>query len=100
MVRWKKVGDKVVAGQVIAEVGSFGGGEPPGFGAVEIGILKGGQVPEHVCPFAYLDDSIKEETLTKIRKLFNDWQEYTGDQTLYDESLPVPGCLTLEPIEG
>ena len=31
-----KVGDKVTAGQVIAEVGSFGGGDPEGFGAVEI----------------------------------------------------------------
>src|SRR3990167_1929367 len=56
-----KVGDSVKDGQIIAEVGSFGGGDPPGYGAVEIGILKGGQVPEHVCPFAYLDDSIKEE---------------------------------------
>lgn len=94
-----KVGDKVKAGQVIAEVSDFDKGAPPGFGAVEIGILKGGNPPQHICPFAYLDDSIKEETFTKIRKLFKDWEEYLGDQTLYDESLPVPGCLTLDPIE-
>lgn len=95
-----KVGDKVTAGQIIAEVGSFGGGDPPGFGAVEIGILKGGQTPEHVCPFAYLDDSIKKETFTKMKNLFKSWEEYIGDQSLYDESLPIPGCLTLDSIPG
>ena len=66
-----KVGEKVTAGQVVGEVSNFNSGTPVGFGAVEIGILKGGQTPEHVCPFAYLD-----------------------------ESLSVPGCLTLDPIEG
>lgn len=95
-----KVGDKVKAGQVIAEVGSFGGGDPPGFGAVEIGILKGGNPPEHVCPFAYLDESIKEETFKKMKDLFRSWEEYTGDPTLYEETAPVLGCLTLDPIEG
>ena len=96
-----KVGDSVKAGQVIAEVGSFGGGMPEGFGAVEIGILKGGQIPEHICPFAYLDDSIKEETIKKMTELFKSWEEYVGDQTLYDEnSSLIPGCQTLEPIPG
>src|SRR3989344_2930710 len=60
-----KVGDKVKAGQVIAEVSDFDQGVPAGYGAVEIGILKGGNPPQHVCPFAYLDDSIKEETFAK-----------------------------------
>lgn len=94
-----KVGDKVSAGQVIAEVSGFDKGTPAGFGAVEIGILKGGNPPQHVCPFAYLDDSIKEDTFTKIKILFKSWQDYIGDQTLYGET-KVPGCLTLNPIEG
>lgn len=94
-----KVGDKVSAGQIIAEVSSFDKGLPEGFGAVEIGILKGGQIPEHVCPFAYLDPSIKEETLKKITAFFKSWEEYIGDQTLYDDT-DIPGCLTLDPIEG
>ncbi len=97
-----KVGDRVTAGQIIAEVGSFGNGDPVGFGSFEIGILHGGGEgpPEHVCPFAYLDDSIREETFTNLRKLFKDWEEYIGDQTLYDESEKIPGCLTQDPIEG
>ena len=98
-----KVGDRVSAGQIIAEVSNFDKGAPPGFGAVEIGILHGGGegLPEHVCPFAYLDDSIKEETFTKMRNFFKSWEEYIGDSTLYDEnSYIAPGCLTLEPIEG
>lgn len=94
-----KIGDRVTAGQVIAEVGNFGNNAPPGFGVVEIGILKGGQEPQHICPFAYLDESIREDTLKKITSLFKSWEDYIGNQTLYDDS-SIPGCLTLDPIEG
>ena len=93
------VGERVFAGQIIGEVSSFGNGDPPGYGAVEIGLLRGGQTPEHVCPFAYLDDSIREETFAKMRNLFQSWEEYAGDQTLYVDT-EIPGCLTLRPIEG
>ena len=95
-----KVGDKVIAGQIIAEVSNFDKGAPEGYGAVEIGILKGGNPPQHVCPFAYLDSSIKEETLKKISAFYKSWEDYIGDTSLYDESLKVPGCLTLDSIKG
>jgi len=97
-----KVGDKVRAGQIIAEVSDFDKSAPAGFGVVEIGILHGGGegLPEHVCPFAYLDDSIKEETFQRLNALFKSWEDYIGDQNLYDENSPYPGCLALEPIEG
>lgn len=96
-----KVGDKVKAGQVIAEVSNFDKGAPDGYGAVEIGLLHGGGegLPEHVCPFLYLDDSIKDETLKKMTEFFKSWEDYIGDQSLYEESA-TPGCLTLDPIEG
>lgn len=94
-----KVGDKVVAGQIVGEVSDFNNGAPPGFGAVEIGILKGGNPPQHVCPFTYLDESIKEETFKKINDLFKSWEDYTGNQTLYNET-KIPGCLSLDPIDG
>lgn len=95
-----KVGDMVVAGQVIAEVSNFDKNAPTGYGAFEIGILKGGQVAEHVCPFTHLDESIRATTLQKIRELFISWEAYVGDATLYDENEAVPGCVTLAAIEG
>lgn len=95
-----KVGDRVKAGQVIAQVSDYDRGLPSGFGIVEIGILKGGNPPEHVCPFAYLDPSIKEETFAKIKAFYKSWEEYRGDTSLYDEAEQVPGCLALAPIGG
>lgn len=95
-----KVGDKVTAGQIVGEVGNFNNNAPSGFGTVEIGILKGGNPPQHVCPFAYLDPSIKEETLKKINAFFQSWEDYIGDQTLYDQQAATPGCLTIDPIDG
>lgn len=95
-----KMGDHVTAGEIIAEVGNFGNIAPAGYGAVEIGILKGGQTPEHVCPYAYLDDSIKASVLAGLKDLFARWEVYTGDPTLYDENEPIPGCRTLEAIPG
>ena len=94
-----KVGDRVTAGQIIGEVGNFNDGAPEGYGTVEIGILKGGNPPQHVCPFAYLDESVKMETFKNILNLFKSWENYVGDQTLYEET-KIPGCLTIDPIQG
>src|SRR3989338_2587580 len=95
-----KVGDKVIAGQIIGEVSDFSQGLPAGFGMVEMGILKGGQVPQHVCPFAYFDPSIKEEMQKKIIALYTAWEDYAGDTSLYNEIESIPGCIKLDPIEG
>jgi|SRR3989344_621786 len=96
-----KVGDVVKAGQIIAEVGSFSGGEPQGFGAFEIGILKGGNPPVHVCPFDYLDPSIKNETEAKIIALYNAWEKYKNDYNIYSqEDFASPGCIANGIIEG
>lgn len=93
------VGEHVSAGQVIGEVSNFNRGAPSGFGTFEIGILKGGQIPEHVCPFAYLDESIKAETLKQITSLFKSWEDYIKDETLYNETT-IPGCLTMYAVKG
>lgn len=94
-----KAGDKVTAGQVIAEASTHGSQYHPGFGLYEIGILHGGNPPEHVCIFNYLDDSIKDDTFAKLRAFYKSWEAYMGDDTLYDESkMPVPGCYTLDVI--
>lgn len=95
-----KVGDRVTAGQIIAEVSDYDTGLPAGFGLFEIGILHGGQTPEHVCPFAYLDPSIKVDVQAKLLQFYKDWEAYKGHDSLYTESESPIGCLTLDPIEG
>lgn len=96
-----KKGDKVKAGDVIAEVSDYDAKNYAGMGLVEIGILRGGNPPSHICPFEYLDESIKADTFKKITALQKAWEEYLGDTSIYDESKAVvPGCLTTDPIEG
>lgn len=94
-------GDRVKAGDVIAEVSPHDSNYNSGFGLVEIGILKAGNPPSHVCPFDYLDESIKDDLLAKIAALHNSWEEYKNDESIYDETeVVVPGCVTREEIEG
>ncbi|MDP3993073.1 MAG: M23 family metallopeptidase [bacterium] len=97
-----KKGDAVKAGQVIAEVSDYSAHGYDGMGLFEIGLLKGGNPPQHFCPFSYLDDSIKDATLKQLSSLMKSWEEYRGDASLYpDESTyPVLGCLSLDPIAG
>lgn len=99
-----KEGDTVVAGQEVAEVSTHDSQYHPGFGLYEIGILHASESsspPQHVCIFNYLDDSIKEKTLASIKRLYADWEMYMGDTSLYNEAAnPVPGCQTLDPVEG
>lgn len=94
-------GDKVKAGDVIAEVSDYDAKNYAGMGLVEIGVLKGGNPPSHLCPFDYLDDSIKGDTFKKITALQKSWEQYRGDSSIYDESkVVIPGCLSRDPIEG
>lgn len=96
-----KVGDKVTAGQVVAEASTHDSQYHPGFGLYEIGILHAGNPPKHVCIFNYLDDSIRQTTFTAIDALYSSWEAYMGDTSLYSqEKNPVPGCQTLDQVEG
>ena len=96
-----KVGDRVKAGQVVAEVSDFDSHNYAGLGLVEIGVLRGGNPPVHLCPFLYLDSFIEQEVESEILELYRSWEEFRGDEDVYDESAYVtPGCLTSEEIEG
>ncbi|MBI2009435.1 M23 family metallopeptidase [Candidatus Saccharibacteria bacterium] len=96
-----KEGDTVKAGDIIAEVSPFGSQSGSGLGLFEIGILKGGNPPSHICPFDYLDDSIKDDLLKKITAFQKSWEEYKGNSNIYDESqVVIPGCVSRDPIEG
>lgn len=96
-----KVGDTVKAGQTIAEVSNYSDGLTQiGMGMTEISILKGGNPPQHVCPFLYLDPSIKDTVTKQIRDFYTAWESYKGDSTLYNETIEPTGCLTTEVIDG
>jgi len=97
------VGDQVRAGDIVAEVSAYDAHNYAGMGLVEIGILRavGNGVPTHLCPFDYLDDSIREVTLQRITALQQAWETYRGDASLYDESnVVVAGCYRRTPVEG
>lgn len=95
------VGDKVTAGQIVAEVSPHDSQYHPGFGLYEIGILRGGNPPQHFCPFNYLDDSIKQSIADKLKAFYKSWEQYQGNTDLHDEATQTtPGCLTFEAIAG
>ncbi len=98
-----KKGDTVVGGQIIADVSPHSSEYHPGFGIVEIGILHptvGGQA-QHICPFAYLDPSIKADVQKKITALHKAWENYLGMPNLYDDVHSVsPGCFVNGPVNG
>lgn len=97
-----KVGDTVTAGQVVAEVSDYSTHNTPGYGLVELGLFHPqNNEPTHWCPFQHLDSSIKDETNKMILSVYQGWEEFMGDTSIYDEvSYAIPGCATLEPTKG
>ncbi|HZP55912.1 MAG TPA: M23 family metallopeptidase [Candidatus Saccharimonadales bacterium] len=97
-----KKGDKVSGGQVIGEVSTHSSQYHPGFGIVEIGILhSSGTQAQHICPFHYLDPSIKADIDKKILAVHKAWTDYVGMPNLYDDAHSVePGCFVLGPVNG
>jgi hypothetical protein len=97
-----QIGAKVTAGQVLGKVSDYDSKNHPGFGVVEIGILHAAisGVPEHVCPFAYMDPSIKDSTNAKISNLYSAWEKYLGKDIYKQETFLSPGCVTENPAAG
>ncbi|MFA6042205.1 MAG: M23 family metallopeptidase [Patescibacteria group bacterium] len=94
-----KVGDHVKAGDIIAEVSTHDSQHYPGIGLVEIGILRGGNPPQHVCPFQYLDPTVKVDLQQRIKNLQDAWETYRGNKSIYGTD-QIIGCKSLEPIQG
>jgi hypothetical protein len=96
------VGENVSAGQIIAEVSDYSPWlKDDGYGVLDIGILttEDNGTPLHHCPFIYLDESVKQDYFEKINKLYESWEEYRNDSSIYEENENVvPGCITIEPI--
>ena len=91
-------GDKVTAGQVIAEASDYAAQGNNGNGVVEIGILLRGNPPAHICPFKYLDPSIKEETLANMRSIYEAWNERNGEEVIDIDSYALPGCVSTDTV--
>ena len=97
-----EVGDKVTAGQIIAEVSDYNTWlKNDGYGVLDIGILTTDENgnPWHHCPFIYLNKSIKQDYFDKISDLYTSWETYTGNYSLYNEDEhEIPGCVICDPI--
>jgi len=98
-----RAGDRVRAGQPIAEVGTLNSQGSRGLGLVEFGLLTGAGNgrPLHVCPYAYFAPAVREAQLGILARLMADWETFAGDPTLYDEQHwqgGVTGCRS-GPIE-
>lgn len=92
-----RTGDRVTAGQIIAEVGPLNSQGSRGLGLVEFGILTGSSNgrPLHVCPYAYFDPAVRGTQLAILGRLIADWEGYFGDTTLYNEAAwagGITGC--------
>jgi biotin carboxyl carrier protein len=96
-----KVGDKVKAGQVVAEVSTHGSQHHAGFGVLDLGLFHPeNNEPTHHCPFKYLDESIKQETLAKITAFYKAWEDYIGKDVYDDAKYVMPGCEIVTPTKG
>lgn len=98
-----RVGDRVSAGQVIAEVGPLNSQGSSGLGLVEFGVLTASPNgrPLHACPYAYFDPSVRDAQIGALARLLADWEVFAGDASLYRETAwagGVVGCRS-GPIE-
>ncbi|MGB4762330.1 MAG: peptidoglycan DD-metalloendopeptidase family protein [Candidatus Saccharimonas sp.] len=94
-----KKGDRVTAGQIVAEVSTHNSKNNAGLGMFEVGVLQHGNPPYHLCFFDHLDESVKADLDKKILAFYKSWEEYVSDDSIYDEAaMPTPGCDSREPI--
>jgi hypothetical protein len=109
-----QVGDHVVAGDTIAEVSDYeckwgrngNPGDPfcaSGLGLVEIGLLYGGNPPEHRCPFEpqLVAESMRTTLFNQLDSARARIEAAFGDTTKYDKAgWATPHCVTLTRVPG
>jgi hypothetical protein len=108
------VGDRVTAGQQIAEVSNFecvwgrnGDASDPlcqsGLGLVEIGLLYGGNPPSHRCPFepGLVDPARQSDIFAQLTSARERIKVAFGNPSIFGESSwATPHCVTLSRVEG
>jgi len=91
-----KVGDPVTAGQPVALVSDYDSRYTPGVGLVELGLLRTGNPPQHLCPFDHLAPGRASSIRDQISALI------ASDAA---RGIPTPamspiGCAGTDPIAG
>ena len=99
-----KKGDKVSAGQVIAEVkksNGYIGQFDLGFTEIMIFADSGpSENPLTACLYNLLDESVKSSLHAQIYDFAAKWEEFRGDKNIYDEdSWESPGCIVNEMVD-
>lgn len=108
------VGDRVTAGQQIAEVSNYecawgrnGNASDPlcqsGLGLVEIGLLYGGNPPSHRCPFepGLVDPARQGNIFAQLTSARERIKVAFGNPSIFGESSwATPHCVTLSRVEG
>lgn len=89
-------GDTVVAGQVIATVSDYDSRNTPGVGLVELGLLRTGSPPVHVCPFADIAPGRRTVITVELTALF----AADAARGLPTEGMSPLGCVGTDPIAG
>ena len=91
-----KVGGRVTAGQQIALVSDFDTRWTPGIGLVELGLLRPGNPPQHLCPFDNIAASKKTEIAAQLAALL------AADAARGLTSAPMSpiGCIGTMPVDG
>jgi len=83
------VGDTVTAGQQVGTSGTW----TDELGRVELMVVQDNTT--YYCPFDVFDTALKAEYEEKVTLLMNEWEDFKGDTTIYDQGAMVaPGCIT------
>ncbi len=92
-----KAGDRVIAGQELAQVSAAYGNNQHGL--LELNVWQGGQQIMKYCPFDFLDESLKVTYGNKIKRLAQDWEGFIGKDVYDEDKWVAPGCLVESMVE-
>lgn len=99
------VGQKVVAGEVVATVSDYNPHwKAKGLGVVEVGILfskKDSTLAWHACVSSFLDPARKSSMLQALESAMAAWESELSDTSVFDErAMPIAGCYSTDELQA